>query len=108
MQRRIIKTGCLVLAVLASGVYANEWSYYGGDQGGKHYSSAKQITKNNVNSLDVAWVYQSGDMEKYGEAMAQTSTQATPILLPLAAGESLVYCSPYSLSLIHISEPHET
>jgi len=87
---------CVALTIIASTANANDWTYYGGDQGGKHYSNAKQITTSNVDNLDVAWVYQSGDMKKYGEKMAQTSTQATPILLPHAAGESLVYCTPFS------------
>jgi quinoprotein glucose dehydrogenase len=92
----LITAVSIVLTIFTSLTLANDWTYYGGGQGGKHYSSAKQITKNNVDDLDVAWVYQSGDMKKYGEAMVQTSTQATPILLPIAAGESLVYCTPYS------------
>jgi quinoprotein glucose dehydrogenase len=84
------------LTTFVSTASADEWIYYGGDQGGKHYSSASQITINNVDKLAVAWTYQSGDVKKYGKAMAQTSTQATPILLPSEAGASLVYCTPFS------------
>jgi quinoprotein glucose dehydrogenase len=35
-------------------------------------------------------------MERHGKEMEKTSTQATPILLPSAAGESLVYCTPFN------------
>ena len=72
------------------------WLYYGGDQGGRHYSSAAQINTDNVADLEVAWVSRSGDMDSYGQEMAKTSTQSTPILLPKAAGESLVYCTPFN------------
>ena len=73
-----------------------DWLYYGGDQGGRHYSEATQIDRDNVADLEEAWVFRSGDMATYGEEMAKTSTQSTPILLPPAAGESLVYCTPFN------------
>ena len=72
------------------------WLYYGGDQGGRHYSEAGQIDRGNVEDLEVAWVFRSGDMNRYGQEMAKTSTQSTPVLLPAAAGESLVYCTPFN------------
>ena len=72
------------------------WLYYGGDQGGRHYSDAAQIDRSNVQDLEVAWTFRSGDMATYGEEMKKTSTQSTPILLPAAAGESLVYCTPFN------------
>ena len=72
------------------------WSYYGGDQDGKHYSNAAQISRDNVADLDVAWVHRSGDEKTYGEEMVSTSTQSTPILLPESAGASLVYCTPFN------------
>lgn len=86
------------IALVSIGAIASEegWLYYGGDQGGRHYSDAIQIDKDNVSDLDVAWVYRSGDVEAYGDGMKNTSTQATPILLPKAAGESLVYCTPFN------------
>ena len=74
----------------------NDWPFYGGDQGGSHYSQARQINRDNVTDLDVAWTFRSGDMDRYGQEMSKTSTQSTPILLPAAAGESLVYCTPFN------------
>jgi quinoprotein glucose dehydrogenase len=73
-----------------------DWLYYGGDQGGRHFSSIDEINTDNVDDLEVAWVSRSGDMETYGEELAMTATQSTPILLPLEAGESLVYCTPFN------------
>jgi len=90
---------CLVLCVLFAGVSLAEdqgWTYYGGDQGGRHYSDAAEINKDNVEDLDVAWLFRSEDVDTYGNAMESTSTQSTPILLPEEAGHSLVFCTPFN------------
>ncbi len=88
----------LLAAFVSLGASATDegWLYYGGDQGGRHYSQVKQIDRGNVSDLEVAWVHRSGDVAALGDAMENTSTQATPILLPESAGESLVYCTPFS------------
>tara|TARA_R110002110_G_scaffold415561_2_gene650954 strand:+ start:183768 stop:185693 length:1926 start_codon:yes stop_codon:yes gene_type:complete len=88
----LILMGCSTTALADTG----NWPYYGADQGGSHYSQANQINRNNVADLDVAWVHRSGDMQRYGQEMNKTSTQSTPILLPEAAGQSLVYCTPFN------------
>ena len=80
----------------ATSAASQGWLYYGGDQGGRHYSSSAQINTDNVADLEVAWISRSGDVETYGEEMLLTSGQSTPILLPLEAGESLVYCTAYN------------
>ena len=90
---------CLLLPAFSAAAQAvNEagWLHYGGDPGGRHYSTADQINRDNVAELDVAWTHRSGDMARYGNEMEKTSTQSTPILLPAAAGESLVYCTPFN------------
>ncbi|WP_241521194.1 pyrroloquinoline quinone-dependent dehydrogenase [Kineobactrum sediminis] len=73
-----------------------DWGFYGGDAGGRHYSTQAQINRQNVADLDVAWVFRSGDAARFGAELANTSAQSTPILLPEAAGASLVYCTPYN------------
>ncbi len=85
-----------VVVAVATTASDEGWLYYGGDQGGRHYSAASKINKENVSDLDVAWVHRSGDVETYGDGMENTSTQSTPILLPESAGESLVYCTPFN------------
>jgi quinoprotein glucose dehydrogenase len=97
--RTLLRALLLLPAMAAAGSSAAGepgWLYYGGDQGGRHFSPATQINRDNVADLEVAWVHRSGDMATYGEEMAKTSTQSTPILLPPAAGESLVYCTPFN------------
>lgn len=87
----------LLLALCAGTVAASDWPVYGGDAGGRHYSELQQINRDNVAQLEVAWVFRSGDSAAFGDdVMAQASTQSTPILLPQAAGASLVYCTPFN------------
>ncbi len=93
---RLIVLALLLLAARGVAAGDGDWLYYGGDQGGRHYSTLDQINRANVADLEVAWVSRSGDVANYGEEMAKTSTQSTPILLPAAAGESLVYCTPFN------------
>ena len=84
--RVLLRALSLLPAMAAAGSSAAGepgWLYYGGDQGGRHFSPATQINRDNVADLEVAWVHRSGDMATYGEEMAKTSTQSTPILLPI-------------------------
>lgn len=99
IARRLFAAACVAAtasAVQADSGNAAQWLHYGGDAGGKHYSSAEQINRDNVAQLQVAWQYRSGDVEQHGELMQQTSAQSTPLLLPEAAGESLVYCTAFN------------
>ncbi|MEH6582248.1 MAG: pyrroloquinoline quinone-dependent dehydrogenase [Halioglobus sp.] len=86
----------VALLSFSGAAWTSDWLHYGGDQGGQHYSSLIQINRDNVADLETAWVFRSGDVERYGAEMAKTSTQSTPIVLPDSAGESLVYCTPFN------------
>ena len=92
-MRQLTALGLLLCAYPA---WSQGWLHYGGDPGGRHYSAAQQINRDNVEQLDVAWVHRSGDARRPAELLRNSSGQATPILLPEAAGESLVYCTPFS------------
>ena len=48
----------------------NDWYSYGGDSGGTHYSTLKQITKSNVGQLKEAWRFVTPDAG---------STEASPL-----------------------------
>ena len=83
----------LTLLLASPTGWGQDWPFYGGDAGGRHYSQAAQINRDNVADLEVAWVHRSDDGELPAHLLQKTSGQATPILLPPEAGESLVYCS---------------
>jgi quinoprotein glucose dehydrogenase len=67
------------------------WDHYGGDAGGQRFSSAAQITPENVGGLKVAWTYSTGDLARHGPDMKRASLETTPIL----AGGRLYLCSAF-------------
>lgn len=68
------------------------WPSYGGDPGGTRYSRARQITRDNVDKLQQAWEYHTGDVSDGKGAISATSFQATPILFE----DTLYLCSPFN------------
>ena len=68
------------------------WPTYGGDPGGARYSVLSQITPANVERLEVAWTYHTGDIPGAHPEVTKTAFQATPIL----DGDTLYFCSPLS------------
>lgn len=77
------------------------WSIMGaahatGDPFGWHHSLSTHITPANVTRLERAWVHRNGDMAAASGQPSSVSAQSTPILLPRAAGEHLVYCTPFN------------
>jgi quinoprotein glucose dehydrogenase len=71
------------------------WPDHGGDWGGSRYSSLTQINKDTVGGLELAWTYRTGDGEGPVIPGGSYGLQGTPILLPEAAGGSLVLCSAF-------------
>jgi len=67
------------------------WASYGGDPGHARYSPIRQITKDNVGHLRIAWTYSTGEIERRGQWTRHGKFQATPIL---AAG-ILAFCTPF-------------
>jgi quinoprotein glucose dehydrogenase len=76
------------------------WPAYGNDAGGQRHSSLDQITPENVDDLEVAWTYNTGDIiatggyeaASHGGSPASTTFQNTPIL----HGDTLYICSPFN------------
>ena len=59
---RLKLTSALLLALLVIASAADEdWPAYLGDSASSHYSELKQINHKNVQQLEVAWTYHSGD-----------------------------------------------
>ncbi|MCV6621731.1 MAG: pyrroloquinoline quinone-dependent dehydrogenase [Cellvibrionaceae bacterium] len=73
-----------------------QWLHYRANEGASAFSSLKQINSSNVDELELAWQYRTGDSEKMADHMGRTSTQVTPILLPKEAGGHLAFCTPFN------------
>ncbi len=66
------------------------WPVYAADPGGSRHSPLTQITPENVDRLEVAWTYHSGDVLDGTTSFAPSTFQNTPILF----GDSLYLCTP--------------
>jgi quinoprotein glucose dehydrogenase len=72
------------------------WPAVGGDAGGKRYSALDQVAPRNVWQLRRAWTWRHGDLERFPDRRPSAAFQATPILVPEAAGGALAVCTPFN------------
>jgi quinoprotein glucose dehydrogenase len=82
--------------LLPACLLAAQFAHAAGDPFGWHYSPSTHITPANVDRLEPAWTHRNGDMATKSGPGSSVSAQSTPILLPRAAGEHLVYCTPFN------------
>lgn len=81
----------LTTAVTAGGPAATDWYAYGGSDAGTRYSSAAEITPENVRGLEVAWQFRTGDLpENHPGNKSAYMFEATPIQV----GDTLFICTP--------------
>src|ERR1700682_6370109 len=71
----------ILLVLLPALLPAQEWPAYGGDPGGSKYSRLKQINRDNVTRLKVAWTYHTGDMSDGSEYPPRSAFEATPLVI---------------------------
>ena len=57
------------------------WPTYGNDPGGMRYSTAKQINRENVQKLTLAWSYRTGALDEKTNLIEKAAFEATPILV---------------------------
>ncbi|MBL3556472.1 MULTISPECIES: membrane-bound PQQ-dependent dehydrogenase, glucose/quinate/shikimate family [Marinobacter] len=68
-----------------------DWLSYGRSNLGQRYSPLEQITPGNVDQLELAWEYQTGD-RKGPDDVVETTYEATP----LKVGNTLYLCTPHN------------
>ena len=106
----------IVLLILLAGLVPSckqkeqsysEWSVYRGDPGNSAYSSLDQINTGNVNRLEIAWTYRTGDADKGNRSTIQcnpiivngrmyvTSTKLKLIALEAATGKEIWKFDPF-------------
>ncbi len=73
LRTRASCLGCPFVILLICGctpeAQNTDWSVYLGDAGRRHYSELDQIDRDNVHQLEVAWVYDSGELREGGSTM---------------------------------------
>ena len=90
---KIISSILLILSLNAQAQSADEWRYFGADAGGTHYSDLNLINKENVDELEIAWTYRTGEPQRRGVKLAsEAKTEVTPILID----GQLVFCTPFN------------
>ena len=95
-KMKIPATLCVILMLTCANAFAEGWPTWGGPPGGSKYSPLAQINKDNVQDLEVAWTFRTGDFEgKMAPFGNSFGLQAVPILLPEEAGGHLVLCNPF-------------
>jgi quinoprotein glucose dehydrogenase len=80
----------LVLAILSGGFGVRDcsaqtkdvgWRNYGNDAGGGRFSEAKQIDRDNVGQLKVAWTFRTGALDEKRDLNEKATFETTPILV---------------------------
>lgn len=79
------------VAANANDVPPAEWHAYGRTDYGQRYSPLTQITPDNVDKLEVAWHYETGDERGKAGDPLETTFEATPLKI----GNSLFFCTPH-------------
>lgn len=68
-----------------------DWSHYGNTSGGSRFVALDQITRDNVNQLQVAWTAHTGDVP-----MSPTGSGAEDQETPLQIGNRVFLCTPHN------------
>ncbi|MDZ7784063.1 MAG: pyrroloquinoline quinone-dependent dehydrogenase [Halioglobus sp.] len=92
MYRFVLPAVLLCTAPAGAAQPVSGWPVYGGDHGGSRFSSLARITTDNVDELEVAWVYRTGDSSELRPDAVPSSFLATPVL----RDNTLYFCSGLS------------
>ncbi len=88
----------IVAGLLCAGAVTAEeggWPYYGNDAGGSRYSPLIQIDTSNLDRLEIAWQFRTGELGQDARQGHRLTFQATPVLwdgklyLSTAFGEAM-------------------
>lgn len=60
---------------------SDAWSSYGGDSGGTRFASAAQITPDNIDRLEIAWTFRTGELGQRLASADNMAFEATPIFV---------------------------
>ena len=80
-----------VVAPANESVPPGEWVAYGRTSMGQRYSPLAQITPDNVNRLQVAWTYETGQVRDENDPQ-ETTYEVTPLMV----NDTVYICTPFS------------
>lgn len=67
-----------------------DWAHYGNTEGGSRFAALDQINRGNVDQLQVAWTYRTGDVA------LSDGNGAEDQLTPLQIGDKVFICTPHN------------
>lgn len=67
-----------------------DWSAYGNTKGGSRFAALDQINRGNVDKLQVAWTYHTGDVAQ------SNGNGAEDQMTPLQVGDKVFLCTPHN------------
>jgi quinoprotein glucose dehydrogenase len=76
-----------------------DWPVYGGDPGGTKYSPLDQIRRDNVDALEVAWTWETGERNVPGPRQPVPGQSVRPGSFentPLVIGDTMYVTTPYN------------
>jgi quinoprotein glucose dehydrogenase len=76
-----------------AGVPDGEWQAYGRTSYGDRYSPLDQINPQNVDKLQVAWTYHTGDVRDPKRDPVETTYEVTPLMI----GGTVYLCTPHDV-----------
>jgi quinoprotein glucose dehydrogenase len=81
MRRITLLAICLSTgAAHAQSPNVSDWGHYGGDSFAQRYSPLREINRDNVARLEVAWTYRTGELGEGFERAEKLAFEATPVL----------------------------
>jgi quinoprotein glucose dehydrogenase len=94
-RRRIrlvaLAPACLLVIVAASSAQDQAWPAYGGAEGGGRYTPLRQIAAENLDRLEVAWTFHTGETGPGDRVSRRLTFEATAIVV----GDSLFVSTAY-------------
>ncbi|WP_119460065.1 glucose/quinate/shikimate family membrane-bound PQQ-dependent dehydrogenase [Rhodospirillaceae bacterium SYSU D60014] len=85
-----------------NGVPAGEWHAYGRSGYGDRWSPLDQITPENVDQLEVAWTYHTGDIRGPNDPL-ETTYEVTPLKID----DTVYLCTPHAFAIALDAETGE-
>jgi len=85
-------TRFFIAALCCTAAFAQDWPFYGADQGGSKYSPLEQINRSNVSKLKVAWEWKTGEAPLPEFRTTPGNFEVTPIMI----GGVLYLSTPYN------------